>query len=435
MISTETTLTQGNQLDSLIPTHHNLCAKPLVVFERPTRNDPAPAACDAGAQDLSDRFVEDELASTREHLQTLMEEMAASNEEMQALNEEVQASNEELQATNEELEASNEELQATNEELVSVNEESLIKSAELSAINSDFEGVYNTIDFPIMVFDPELFLKRANGAAIRTYDLPPSSAGMHISRLKLPAFLDTIGKNLSTALSDQRKDSFEITSGKHTFQVFVTPVVNPTGSPKSVVLVVVDHTDLVEAQERIRESQERLLSIMNHSTSAVSLKDAAGYYEFVNLKFEEVFSVKASDVIGKTDQQLFDRDIALTLRSRELDVMRQLSAIEAVDKFELGAATVWLEFGPLPHLRWRRCRAGHLYPVERRDHETAGRGAIEAGRQGVRPRRGSDLDHRRFGQDHHRQRRLLQDYRLYPRGGDRPEYPHPAIGQARQGLL
>ena len=123
--------------------------------------------------------------------------MAASNEEMQALNEEVQASNEELQATNEELEASNEELQATNEELVSVNEESLIKSAELSAINSDFEGVYNTIDFPIMVFDPELFLKRANGAAIRTYDLPPSSTGMHIGRLKLPAFLDTIGKNLS----------------------------------------------------------------------------------------------------------------------------------------------------------------------------------------------------------------------------------------------
>jgi len=180
----------------------------LVVFERPARHDPAPAACDAATQDLPERFVEDELASTREHLQTLMEEMAASNEEMQALNEEVQAANEELQATNEELEASNEELQATNEELVSVNEESLIKSAELSAINSDFEGVYNTIDFPIMVFDPELFLKRANGAAIRTYDLPLSSAGMHISRLKLPAFLNTIDKNLSAALTDQRKDGF-----------------------------------------------------------------------------------------------------------------------------------------------------------------------------------------------------------------------------------
>jgi len=40
----------------------------LVVFERPTRNDPAPAVSDAGAQDSPDRFIEDELASTREHL-------------------------------------------------------------------------------------------------------------------------------------------------------------------------------------------------------------------------------------------------------------------------------------------------------------------------------------------------------------------------------
>ena len=315
----------------------------LVVFEQSVRNDPAPTAGDTGAQDQAERFVEDELASTREHLQTLMEEMAASNEEMQALNEEVQASNEELQATNEELEASNEELQATNEELVSVNEESLIKSAELSAINSDFESVYNTLDFPIMVFDPELFLKRANGAAIRTYDLPPSTTGLHLSRLKLPAFLDTIDRNLSAALATQSKESFQILSGKQTFQVFVTPALNPAGSPKSVVLVVVDHTDLVVAQELIRESQERLLSIMNHSSAAVSLKDAAGYYEFVNLKFEELFGLKAADVIGKTDQQLFSHEIAVSLRNRELDVMRQLSAIEVADKFELGNATIWLD--------------------------------------------------------------------------------------------
>ncbi|GEO42559.1 hypothetical protein SAE02_67070 [Skermanella aerolata] len=315
----------------------------LVVFEHRDRSGPAPLSGDAGAHDHADPFIEDELASTREHLQTLMEEMAASNEEMQALNEEVQASNEELQATNEELEASNEELQATNEELVSVNEESLIKSAELSAINSDFESVYNTIDFPIMVFDPELFLKRANGAAVRTYDLPSATSGLHIGRLKLPDFLDTIDRNLSTALSTQRKDSFQILSGKRTYQIFVTPALNPTGSPKSVVLVVVDHTDMVEAQERIRESQERLLSIMNHSTSAVSLKDAAGYYEFVNLKFEEVFGVKGADVIGMTDQQLFSREIASTLRSRELDVMGKLSAIEVVDKLELGSATIWLD--------------------------------------------------------------------------------------------
>ena len=199
----------------------------LVVFESPAQSGAALAGREAETQDGAEVFPDDELASTREHLQTLMEEMAASNEEMQALNEEVQAANEELQASNEELEASNEELQATNEELVSVNEESLIKSAELSAINSDFEGVYNTIDFPIMVFDPELFLKRANGAAVKTYDLPHSASGMHIGRLKLPAFLDNIDKSLTAALTEQRKESFQITFGKRTFQVFVTPSIVP----------------------------------------------------------------------------------------------------------------------------------------------------------------------------------------------------------------
>lgn len=315
----------------------------LVVLEQPGHHEPDQSIGDTTSPDFTDDRLDDELASTREHLQTLMEEMAASNEEMQALNEEVQATNEELQATNEELEASNEELQATNEELISVNEESLIKSAELAAISSDFESVYNTIDFPIMVFDREMLLKRANSSAIRNYDLPQSAIGTHINRLKLPGFLDAIDQRLTTALSEQRKESFQVSFGKRTFQVFVTPTLNPTGSRQSVVLVVIDHTDLEDAQEKIRESNDQLLSIMNHSTLAVSLKDPSGRYEYVNMKFEEVFGVSAADIIGKTDLQVFELEIAQTLRNRDLEVMGRLSATESIDAFTLCAAAVWLD--------------------------------------------------------------------------------------------
>mgnify|MGYP003674420192 CR=1 FL=1 len=69
------------------------------------------------------RFLEDEVATTREALLQTIEELETSNEELQSLNEEMQSTNEELQATNEELETSNEELQSTNEELITVNEE------------------------------------------------------------------------------------------------------------------------------------------------------------------------------------------------------------------------------------------------------------------------------------------------------------------------
>jgi two-component system, chemotaxis family, CheB/CheR fusion protein len=317
----------------------------LVVFEesgrnQPTQSDAEPEVSESGDPDSN---IENELASTREHLQTLMEEMAASNEEMQALNEEVQAANEELQATNEELEASNEELQATNEELVSVNEESQIKSAELAAINSEFESVYNTMDFPVVVFDTDLFLRRANGTAMRAYDLPMSSIGQHIGRLRLPDFLNGIDKRLSEVACGASKQHYPLEHQERTYQIFATPVLNTTGNVQGVVLVVVDNTNLVQAQVQIRESQERLLAIMNHSVSLISLKDAAGRYEFVNQRFEDLFKLSSHEIVGKTDSQLFDSSVAHILRGRDLDTMRSLDALESNDELPLPGGLLVLE--------------------------------------------------------------------------------------------
>jgi two-component system CheB/CheR fusion protein len=315
----------------------------LVTFEtfaKPSRSKSKQITDDT---QVVDPYLNDELISTREHLQTLMEEMASSNEEMQALNEEIQAANEELQASNEELEASNEELQATNEELVSVNEESQIKSAELAAINSDFESVYDTIDFPILVFDTDLFLKRANGAAIHTYDLPPLSTGQNISRLKLPKFLNGIETLMSEVITEQHKKNYRNNFESRTYQIFITPTLSLTGVTQSVVLVVVDNTDLVSAQEQIIRNEERLLSIMNHSVSLVSLKDVSGRYEFVNQCFENLFQIKANQVIGKTDKQLFGDEISTLLRKSDLKVLAQMDAVESIDELTLAAGTVWLQ--------------------------------------------------------------------------------------------
>ncbi len=315
----------------------------LVIFELVVREgseESPPESLDTGHSTADP--LEQELVATRDHLQTLTEEMAASSEEMQALNEEVQATNEELQATNEELEASNEELQASNEELVSVNEESLAKSAELAAINSDFESVYNTLVFPILVFDNDLFLKRANGAAVRAFDLPLAISGQHIDRLALPPYLAEIDQHLNAALRDQRKESFTARHSGRAYQIYLTPAINSSGTPQGVVLVVIDNTELVSAQEQTRQSQEHLLAIMNHSGSLVMLKDTAGRYEFVNRRFEEVFNLKAEAVIGKTDRQLFLRTVADKLRVNDLQAMARLEAVEAIEEIEYEGKKLWL---------------------------------------------------------------------------------------------
>src|SRR6185503_9105026 len=56
------------------------------------------------------RALEEELAHTKEHLQTAIQEHETANEELQATNEELVAANEELQSTNEELHSVNEEM-------------------------------------------------------------------------------------------------------------------------------------------------------------------------------------------------------------------------------------------------------------------------------------------------------------------------------------
>ncbi|NDV91503.1 EAL domain-containing protein [Alteromonas sp. 345S023] len=300
------------------------------------------AAAPAEEVDSSEADIA-ELIAAREQLQTLTEEMAASAEEMQALNEEVQAANEELQANNEELEATNEELQATNEELISVNEESMRKSAELVAVNSELVSVYNTLDFPILVFDMDLCLNRTNDAANRRFHLNNGSFNKPLDVLNFPDYFEDIERRLNKTLQTGVASNIIIKpSSRETYNVFVTPIVNTRERITGAIIVIIDNSELVLAHERIEKSQEQLLSIMNNSLAVIALKDNAGRYEFVNSRFEEVFDLSAEDVVGKTDLQIFERELAKQFRDKDLDTMRALSPVETVDEFTLATGKVTL---------------------------------------------------------------------------------------------
>ncbi len=270
---------------------------------------------------LYDYSAEDQLV-TQEHLQSLIEELSTSNEEMQALNEEIQASNEEL-------EASNEELQATNEELASVNEELLVKTNELATTNYDFESVYNTLEFPLIVLDLDLHLKRFNTTAGRMYELQYSSVGQHIENSYLPYYIKDLESRILDVINKRRRDSLFITHEKNTYKIFINPSLNKAGKVLSIVLAIVDNTDIIQAKKSLEEKQEMMLSIMNNSRDMIALKDIAGRYEFVNARFEEFFGLKSENVIKKSDSQLFDKSIASLFRMDDMSVLKDLAPKES----------------------------------------------------------------------------------------------------------
>lgn len=82
------------------------------------------------------------------------------------------------------------------------------------------------------------------------------------------------------------------------------------------------------AIEQLRESEARLHSILDHSPAVVFVKDADGRYLMVNIQFERIFNIRRDWLIGRTDYDLFSRDMAETLRSNDRLVIESGRALE-----------------------------------------------------------------------------------------------------------
>lgn len=305
--------------------------EPVVETGRSTAgeaNDEAEAAHDA-------RVIEEELTATRERLQTVIEELETSNEEMQALNEEVQAANEELQSSNEELEAANEELQATNEELTTVNEEVQVRSGELAEALNDLEKIQNCVGFPILVCSANLELLRFNSPAAAMFMLSDKSIMQPLPHLRLPAGMQDFSARVREAIDSNITIEEMLFSNERQYLLHIASYETTKPGARGGIISLMDHTHRMSQEREVRESREQLLAIMNHSTSMISLKDLAGRYEFVNSKFEDVFQVKAADVIGKTDKQVFGNKMGDSFRAKDVEVLRRQHPLESEEALHL----------------------------------------------------------------------------------------------------
>lgn len=286
--------------------------------------------------------LEDELIATREHLQTVIEELETSNEELQALNEEMQAANEELQSSNEELEASNEELQSTNEELTTVNEELIVKGGELSLVNTELENLQNSTGFSLVLLDHDLRLQRYNKEAASLFGFSVHTLGKTIPAITSPVVevLGTAKQAMTDGIKRQQQSSF---GGKH-YNVLCFPYTSQDQTLGGVIITFIDETELVNAQHDIAASQERLVAVMQNSPMHISIKDPAGQYQFVNKAFEVTFGLDQSQVIGKTDTQIFPEPLAAIFEKLHFDVLHRKNRVETEERIQIDNQPQWFSF-------------------------------------------------------------------------------------------
>ncbi|NJO01859.1 MAG: PAS domain-containing protein [Bacteroidia bacterium] len=243
-------------------------------------------------QDLRIQELEQELAASREHIQTFTEELETSNEELQSLNEELQSANEELKSANEELETGNEELQSANEELHTAN-------AELRAVNLELiekeqqlieyqkqlqksERLYQTItaNFPngtVGVIDNHMILEFISGKGLASYSEPDRDR-----------LVGQVSYALNPEESERKKlkmlfeDAFQGHEGEaelfyqgQAVKVFATPLYFAEDGKKvdKVMYLSQDVSDYYYALQQVKESEERFRMLADTAPIMIWMED------------------------------------------------------------------------------------------------------------------------------------------------------------------
>jgi two-component system, chemotaxis family, CheB/CheR fusion protein len=269
----------------------------------------------AAEESLKDRQIKEmsnELASTKESLQTIIEEQESTNEEMRSALEEVQSSNEELQSTNEELETAKEELQSTNEELNTLNEELANRNRDISRSMNDLNNVFNNTNMAIIILDTELKIRLFTPQTGKLFNLIPSDVSRPLNDLrlglKIPDFLKTVKHVIEDVVVYDNEVQAE--DGKW-YLMRIRPYLTIEKRIDGAVLSFVDITDLVRnrilegevterkrSEEQLRSSALYARNLIDTTRDPLIAVDTQGMITDVNKATESATGVSRDLIIG-----------------------------------------------------------------------------------------------------------------------------------------
>ncbi|MEO6873960.1 MAG: CheR family methyltransferase, partial [Opitutaceae bacterium] len=287
----------------------------LVLFEdaeNPPRSvqppEAPPSGHPTGKQAVSRRIVslEQDLAETRDYLETIQEQQEAANEELQSANEEGQSANEELQSLNEELETSKEELESTNEELTTVNEEMTHRNQDLYRLNSDLTNLQTSTNLAIVLLGRDLTISRFSVQAGKLFNLRAGDIGRPISEVRHNLQLPNLDAIITRVITTMREYEHEVQAANgHWFSLRLRPYLTIDNRVDGAVLVLVDITDLKKTQRLVTEAHEHAAAIIRTVHDPLVILNSQLRLQSANAAFYRSFRLSLKDA---QDRSLFELD-------------------------------------------------------------------------------------------------------------------------------
>ena len=184
--------------------------------------------------------LEQELATTKEYLQSVIETQEATNEELQSANEEILSSNEELQSTNEELETAKEELQSANEELSTVNDELRSRNQEVTQVNNDLTNLFASMDFAVVIVGSDLSIRRFTPQAQKALGLIPADVGRPLTNINPPIEIPDLQSLVLQVMSNLHQVDRQITDRQGArYQLRILPYRTPENKIDGAIISII----------------------------------------------------------------------------------------------------------------------------------------------------------------------------------------------------
>jgi len=272
----------------------------LIVFKDAPRTT-------RGSKVTSASRLEQELATTREFLRTLIAEHEAVQEEMQAASEESLANNEELQTANEEMETAKEELQSSNEELTTLNEELRQRNDELEILGNDLSNLLVGVQIPVLVLDRRLHIRRFTPLAGTLLNLIESDVGRPFHDIASTLSLRDWDACFLEVLDSARTVEREVKDRHgYWFSLRLHPYRTRDNKIDGVILVLLD-IDLIKRPllAEAREPRDYASVLLESSGQAVIAFGPDERIVLINSGVEKMFGYRRDEIIGQSMRILF----------------------------------------------------------------------------------------------------------------------------------
>jgi PAS domain S-box-containing protein len=113
------------------------------------------------------------------------------------------------------------------------------------------------------------------------------------------------------------------------------PLRNENGQLAGIVGIGRDITQRKLGEQALRDSQQFLNAIIDNSLAVIYVKDLEGRYILVNKAFEDLFGAAKSSLVGKTDDDLFSKEQAETLRISDQRAIASNGSVRIEDSLQV----------------------------------------------------------------------------------------------------